>query len=106
MRVLLDACVPRRLRRQLPGHEVRTVPEMGWGDLDDGTLLEAIAGRFDVLITVDKGIPKQQRLEGRAFAVIVLHARTNRLSDLLPLIPALRESLDTVQSGETREIEH
>jgi len=27
---------------------------MGWGDLDDGPLLDVMAGRFDVLVTVDK----------------------------------------------------
>ena len=44
MRVLLDACVPNGLRRSLPGHEVRTAPEMGWGDLDNGDLLDAMGG--------------------------------------------------------------
>jgi hypothetical protein len=30
MRVLLDECVPRALRNDLPGHEVKTVAELGW----------------------------------------------------------------------------
>ena len=50
MRILLDACVPRRLANELSGHEVRTVPEMGWADLDDGLLLDAMAGLFDTLV--------------------------------------------------------
>jgi hypothetical protein len=79
--------VPRRLREVLQGHDVRTLQEMGWADLDDGPLLEAIAGRFDALVKVDKHLPKQQRLEGRPFEVIVLHAKTNRLADLVPLVP-------------------
>ena len=29
MRVLLDECLPRRLKHELPEHDVRTVPEMG-----------------------------------------------------------------------------
>ena len=28
MRVLLDACVPKRLGKELAEHQVRTVPEM------------------------------------------------------------------------------
>ena len=30
MRVLLDECLPRRLKRLLADHEVVTVPEAGW----------------------------------------------------------------------------
>ncbi|MCP3956935.1 MAG: hypothetical protein GY719_03695 [bacterium] len=63
MRVLLDGCVPRRLAKELTGHEVRTVHEMGWADLDDGPLLDVMAGTYDFLVTVDKGIPDQQRIQ-------------------------------------------
>lgn len=104
MRILLDACVPRRLANELPGHEVRTVPEMGWADLNDGPLLDAMAGRFDVLVTVDKNLPKQQRVQTRPFGVVVLRARTNRPADLLPLVPALRGAVEELHPGEVREL--
>ena len=64
MRVLLDACVPSGLRTRLTGHEVRTAPEMGWGNLDNGRLLAAMTGHFDVLVTVDKRLPQQQPIAG------------------------------------------
>jgi predicted nuclease of predicted toxin-antitoxin system len=102
--VLLDGCVPKRLANELSVHEVRTVPEMGWADLDDGPLLEAMTGRFDVLVTVDKGLPKQQRLSDRPFAVIILRAKTNRLVDLLPLVPALRHAIAELRPGQVREL--
>lgn len=104
MRVLLDGCVPRRLANELTEHEVKTAPEMGWADLDDGPLLEAMDGHFDVLVTVDKSLPKQQRLDNRSFAVIVLRARTNRLVDLLPLIPPLRLAIKELRPGQVREL--
>src|SRR5919198_4229666 len=100
MRILLDACVPRRLANELPGHEVRTVPEMGWADLDDGPLLDAMAGLFDALVTVDKNLPKQQRVQNRLFGIVVLRAKTNRLADLLPLVAALRAALEELRPGE------
>jgi predicted nuclease of predicted toxin-antitoxin system len=75
MRVLLDSCVPKKLARELPEHEVRTAPQMGWGDLDDGPLLIAMTGEFDALITVDRNIPYQQNLSGRPFGVVVLRAK-------------------------------
>lgn len=104
MRVLLDGCVPRRLASELSGHEVRTAPEMGWADLDDGPLLNIMAGRFDVLVTVDKSLPKQQQLEQRSFAVVILRARTNRFADLRPLAPALRAAIMELRPGEVREL--
>jgi hypothetical protein len=36
MRVLLDECVPRGLRAELPGHEVKTVAEAGWAGAKNG----------------------------------------------------------------------
>lgn len=104
MRVLLDGCVPRRLIDEIPAHEVKTAHEMGWGNLDDGPLLDVMAGRFDVLVTVDKSLPRQQRLGKRPFAVIVLRARTNRLADLRPLVPALRVALSDVIPGQVLEL--
>lgn len=104
MRVLLDGCVPRRLVNELTEHEVKTAPEMGWADLDDGPLLEAMSGRFDALVTVDKSLPRQQRLDNRSFAVIVLRVRTNRLADLLPLVPALRLAIKELCPGQVREL--
>ena len=49
MRILLDECVPRRLRRELPGHDVHTVPEMGWAGKKNGELLQLMTGQgFEV----------------------------------------------------------
>ena len=102
--MLLDGCVPSRLAGELQDHEVNTAPKMGWADLDDGPLLDAMAERFDVLITVDKSLPKQQRIDNRPLAVVVLRAKTNRLVDLLPLAPKLRAVLENARPGQVYEI--
>lgn len=103
-RVLLDACVPKGLRKSLPGHEVRHAPEMGWGDLDNGDLLDAMAGQFEILVTVDRGISRQQRIAGRPVGVAVLRAKTNRLQDLVPLVPKLRALLPRIGAGTVHEV--
>ena len=87
------------------GHEVRTAPELGWGDLDDGPLLEVMADQFDALVTVDKSLRYQQILTTRSFGMTVLRAKTNRLEDLLPLVPELLEVLQRIRPGEVIEIE-
>ncbi|WP_372716002.1 DUF5615 family PIN-like protein [Immundisolibacter sp.] len=71
MRLLLDESVPRRLRKHLPLHDVKTVVEMGWGGVKNGALL-VLAGRgFDAFITVDKNLPYQQNLTKLPVAVVV-----------------------------------
>jgi len=85
MRILLDACVPRGLRGSFPRHQVSTAHDLGWGDFDNGELLDAMGDRFDVLVTVDRGLPKQQHIVGRPFGIMLLRARSNRLVDLQTL---------------------
>src|SRR5688572_9969336 len=104
MRVLLDACVPKGLRRSLSGHQVRTAPEMRWGDLDNGDLLDAMQGAFDALVTVDKRLSRQQHIEDRPLGVAVLRAKSNRLADLLPLVPDLLAALSALKPGTVEEI--
>lgn len=101
MRVLLDECVPRPLKRDLAGHTVSTVAEMAWAGTENGELLALIreAG-FGAFVTVDQNLSYQQNLRTAGISVVVLVARTNKLPDLLPLVPALREALERVQPGE------
>jgi len=51
MRILLDECVPRRLRSELAGHDVFTVVEMGWSGKQNGELLALAESHFDVFLT-------------------------------------------------------
>ncbi|HEY2289952.1 MAG TPA: hypothetical protein VGM86_04545 [Thermoanaerobaculia bacterium] len=104
MRVLLDACVPKGLRRSLSGHEVQTAHEMGWGDLDNGDLLDAMQDIFNALVTVDKRLPSQQHIKDRPLGVVILRAKSNRLADLLPLVPGLLAALSTLKPGTVEEI--
>lgn len=87
MRILLDECVPRRFRYELPEHEVRTVAELGWASFKNGALLAAASGMFELLITTDQRLSYQQQVSGFELAVVVLVARRNKLEHLLPLVP-------------------
>ena len=96
--------VPVGLQQAIAGHDVSTAREQGWSGLADGALLDKTAGTFDVFVSVDRSLPFQQRLRDRPFAVIILRARSNRLTDLLPLVPALLSVLDWIKPGESREV--
>jgi hypothetical protein len=82
MRVLLDECVPRALRRELIGHDVTTVAEAGWAGVKNGELLQLAARKFDVILTVDSNLEYQQVFTGLALAVTVVHASSNDIAVL------------------------
>jgi predicted nuclease of predicted toxin-antitoxin system len=100
MRLLLDECVPARLRRALPSHQVSTVIQEGWSGIKNGKLLALAAKGFDAFITVDKNLPYQQNTSKLPVAVLVLDAASNELPYLLPLVPALEEALVNLKPGD------
>jgi predicted nuclease of predicted toxin-antitoxin system len=99
VRLLLDECVDRRLARDLPGHEVKTVPQMGWAGTKNGPLLALAETEFDVFITVDRNLSFQQNLPGYNIAVLILHASSNRLADLRLLAPKILSVLPALSKG-------
>jgi uncharacterized protein DUF5615 len=100
MRVLLDECLPRRLKAELSEHEVRTAQEEGWAGLKNGELLRVATGRFDVLLTVDRSIAFQQNLRGLTIGVLAMRVASNRLVDIRPLMPQVRQALLKVRAGQ------
>ena len=72
MKILLDACTPRLLRRFLSNHSVATAQEMGWGGLKNGDLLRKAEGLFEVFISTDQNLKYQQQVLGRKLAILVL----------------------------------
>ncbi len=100
MKVLLDECVPRKLRRELAEHEVFTVTERGWSGIKNGKLLALAEAVFDVFLTVDQNLKYQQNLKAFNIGVILLVARNNRLKTLLPLMPEVREAVENIKAGD------
>jgi hypothetical protein len=100
MKVLLDECVPRKLRRELAEHEVLTVTERGWSGIKNGKLLALAETQFDISLTVDQNLKYQQNLKALNIEVVLLVARNNRLKTLLPLMPEVREALENIQTGD------
>jgi hypothetical protein len=91
--------MPRDLAAELPGHEVRTVGQQGWKGLENGELLAQAAGRFDVLISMDKNMPTQQDISRHQIAVVLVQAMSNRIEALRPLVPAIQAAVASVKPG-------
>ena len=75
MKLLLDECLTRFVKRDLTGHEVHTIEEAGFKGLENGDLLRAVTGIYDVLVTVDQNLPYQQNVAGLDIAILVLAAK-------------------------------
>jgi len=70
MKVLLDECVPRKLKREIANHEVVTVTEQGWSGNKNGELLNLAATEFDIFLTVDQNLSFQQNLRNFNIGII------------------------------------
>lgn len=104
MRVLLDENLPHDLARVIPGHAVSTVQGRGWAGTKNGALLKRASGECDVFVTMDRNIDRQQSLVMLPFGVVVIGAASNRMADLLPVVPELLRSLDAVRPGESLHV--
>ena len=71
--------------------------EMGWTGIKNGELLRLAASDFDAFITADKNLQYQQNLSALPIAVVVLHAQSNELHVLMPLLPELEATLASLQ---------
>ena len=105
MRLLLDENLDERLRYSFPlRHQVETVKFHRWAGMLDDQMLAMARGQFDALITADQKLPEEQTITGADVAVIVLHGKTNKLEDHLPLIPGILSALETIQRGQVEHI--
>jgi predicted nuclease of predicted toxin-antitoxin system len=99
VKVLLDECIDSRLARHFSGFEVRTVHELGWSGITNGKLLELAEREFDVFVTVDRNLGFQQNLPKFDLCVILVHSVSNRLTDLVELVPAIQQAIPGAARG-------
>jgi predicted nuclease of predicted toxin-antitoxin system len=104
MRILIDECAPRALKKHLinQGHECRTVQEAGWSGKENGELLSLAEATFDVLVTVDTNLQYQQNLTRRKIAIV--QSSSNRLEHLRQHFPALVLALEKIRPGEIVQV--
>jgi predicted nuclease of predicted toxin-antitoxin system len=98
MKLLLDENLPHQLRLEIQGYDCFTVAYMGWGGVKNGELMKlARSEGFDALITKDSGVQHEQNLVNLPIAVVILHAPSNDIEDIRPLLPSLTLVLGNLQ---------
>jgi hypothetical protein len=99
----LDECVPQPLRNLLPGHDIQTAQEMGWGRLKNGELIRrADESGFEVFVTSDQNLRYQQNLTGRHIALLILS--TNYWPTLRDHASKIEAVLTTLHPGQYSEV--
>ena len=98
MKVLLDECAPKYLKRALTNHDVQTVQEAGWAGFENGELLALAQGHFEVFITADKNLRYQQNLKERTIPIIELPS--NALAVVKKLVESIDRLLGQIKKGE------
>ncbi|MBS1486823.1 MAG: DUF5615 family PIN-like protein [Bacteroidetes bacterium] len=98
MKILLDECVTKHLKRHLVNHEVFTVREMKWGGIKNGKLMALCAeNNFDILLTIDKNIQYQQNLDKFSISIVVFDCFSSKLDELISFLPPFQELLTEIQ---------
>lgn len=103
---MIDECLPAGLKTSLSalGHQAETVRRAGYGAKKNGELLSLMEGRWDVLLTNDRNIQYQQNISGRNVSILILCAKSNRIKDLLPLMPVCADALLSISPGQIIEL--
>ena len=100
MKILLDECLPKKLKKEIINHQVITVPEQGWAGIKNGELLKLASLSFDAFITIDKNLTSQQNLQQIDLIIIVLISKDNRLATLKPLMIEVNQALESLNKGD------
>ncbi len=104
MRILLDESLPRQLGREFVGHEADDVHALEWSGKENGELLALAEAEFDAFVTADRNLQYQQNIAGFDLRIVVLAASSNRLPDLIPLVPRAIDLLGQMDPGTIREV--
>lgn len=98
MKILLDECVTKRLKKHLEEFEVWTVRESGLSGVKNGKLLVySVENGFDILLTIDKSLMFQQNLERYPVTIVVLNSFSSKIEELVTFLPSFKLQIDKLQ---------
>ena len=100
MRILIDECVHVGVKRAFTGHAIKTVTEIGWRSTKDVPLLAFAQDQFDVFITIDRNLERQQNLAKLKMGIIVVRVPSNEITYYDPLFEKIKEAAETVRPGQ------
>ena len=106
MRLLIDECLPRRVKFLFSeaGLECETVRDAGFSGKENGELLALADKDFDVFVTIDRSIPFQQNLAGKRISLLIIRAGSSDLDDIRRHIPQAIAALKSIKPQQIVEV--
>lgn len=95
MKILLDENIPVQIRKFLPDeYEWFTVKDMKWHGIKNGQLLKLLSDeQFNVMLTLDKNLHRQQNISQSGIVILLLRTYDNKLSTLKKYINSINDFL-------------
>ena len=95
MKILLDECVTKRLKKHLEEFEVFTVRELNLSGIKNGKLLTyCVENKFDLLLTIDKNLMFQQNFDQYPITIVILNCQTSKIEELVTFLPSFISQVD------------
>jgi hypothetical protein len=101
--MLLDENFPSDFAKEFSDYHIHTVHSLGCASIKNGELMRRAAGVCEVFITLDKNLEYQQNIKILTFGVVVVHAISNRMVHLKPLVA---NTIDAASKVTTGTVEH
>ena len=98
MKILLDECVTKWLKKHLNNLDVFTVRELELSGIKNGKLMTFCSdNNFDILLTIDKNLMFQQNLEKYPVTIVVLNCLSSKIEELVLFIPSFEKQINSFQ---------
>ena len=98
MKILLDECVTKRLKKYLEEFVVFTIRELELSGIKNGKLMAyCVENKFDILLTIDKNLMHQQNLDKYPVTIVVLNCFTSKIEELITFLPSFKSQVETLQ---------
>jgi len=106
MKILLDECVTKRLKKHLEEFEVLTVRELNLSGIKNGKLMTfCVENSFDILLTIDKNLLFQQNFDHYPLTIVVLDCQTSKIEELVTFLPSFKSQVDKFRKHKAYIIE-
>ena len=105
MKILLDECIPRKLKRDLKEFKVYSVFDFSWEGIKNGALLKLmVENGFDILLTIDKNLKYQQNILQHDVTIVVLDVKRSKIELMKKLLPEFKERINKLKKFRVYEI--
>jgi hypothetical protein len=105
LRLLIDESIPEQILPYVAEFEPSIVRRERLKGLRNGFLLRAAVDRgFTVIFSADQSLRFQQNLGKIGIGAVVIVNIRNRMKDILPVLPKIKNAIASVAAGEVIEV--